>query len=278
MAPLSNSITCLLSAFILQATLALPVFSQIGRPAAESSEAGTQLGPVISLRYHSIDPEFHDEAEEVYAHLLAGFFAEELDGIDLLFLKGDRGAREHEYLEFWNFESLDARNDLFPTEAGPHPKWETVMDLWHEEHGGVWSDQVIGEVAFVGDFVLLGSDEGEFTAMPIVKLLGIHHVNVKPGSGERFEHYVTQRMNPFARSGNMWHLYFKGDRGEMKGKYIEVWAFDPASARDLYWPVPGEASEEGDKALAVYQKLFEGLQPMLADPAETEYSDWRVVR
>lgn len=276
MKSLSARVTgCLLVAALL-AACATPAISQPDSATPQNEPDAVRLGPVIALRYHNIQPEVQDEAETAYAHTLSSFLAEELEGMDVLFLKGDRGSRDNHYLELWNFASLDARNAIFPTEAGPHAKWESAMDLWHERQGGVLTDQVIGEVDFVGDFVLLGP--GEFTAMPDVKLLGIHHVNVKPGSEERFEHYVAQKMNSFARSGNMWHLYYKGDRGTMKGKYIEVWAFDPVSVRDLYWPVPGEASEEGDRVLAVYQQLWEGMAPMLADPAEAEYSDWRLVQ
>jgi hypothetical protein len=241
------------------------------------TEPGTvQLGQVIALRYHTIDPALHEEAEAAYAKTLARFFDHHIDGVDLVFMKADRGARPNQYLELWNFETVEARDDIFPTEEGPHRRWNTLMDLWQESHGGVLSEQIIGEVDFMGDFILIGP--GEFTAMPEIKLLGIHHMNVKPGSEERFEHYVSQQMNPFARSGALWHLYFKGDRGPMKGKYIELYAFDPVEARDRYWPEPGIASEEGDRMLVIYQQLWEGMAPMLEEQSEAEYSDWMLVR
>jgi hypothetical protein len=80
--------------------------------------------------------------------------------------------------------------------------------------------------------------------MPIVEVLGIHYIKVRPDRLEAFDRFVAEKLHPTV--GNLRPdlrlLYYKPVSGEEAGNYITVFALTKAS-RDKYWPKGSDSAD-----------------------------------
>ena len=73
------------------------------------------------------------------------------------------------------------------------------------------------------------------------EVVAVRPLAVKKGSEEGFEKFVTSRIYPaFQNHVPGVHSYvYKGDRGENKGLYINLYVFESVEVRNTYFPAEG---------------------------------------
>ena len=81
-------------------------------------------------------------------------------------------------------------------------------------------------------------------ALPVVDVLGIHYIKVKPDRLEAFDRFVAEKLHPAVANlrPDLRLLYYRPVRGEEAGNYITVFALTKAS-RDKYWPKGSDSDD-----------------------------------
>ena len=73
------------------------------------------LGGLFALREYEIKAGMEAEFEEFCVNTSVPAFQKNFPGMEIYYLKGDRGARKGKYAEILSFESVDKRDYYFPT-------------------------------------------------------------------------------------------------------------------------------------------------------------------
>jgi hypothetical protein len=81
-------------------------------------------------------------------------------------------------------------------------------------------------------------------ALPVVDVLGIHYIKVKPDRLEAFDRFVAEKLHPAVANlrPDLRLLYYKPDRGEEAGNYLTIFALTKVS-RDKYWPKGADSDD-----------------------------------
>ena len=111
----------------------------------------------------------------------------------------------------------------------------------------------------------------------MARLYAMHKIALKPKADpEEFERFATEEARPVFEQipGMRWRL-LKGDRGDRKGRYLEILEFDSVESRDAFIP------EDGGELSAKYQTYMERWKPVMErwvefaaseyDPTFTDY-------
>jgi len=76
-------------------------------------------GPVDSMREFELKPGVKAEEFDAFVRKeIASGIAEDMPGMKMRILKGDRGARKGRYILIWEFDSVATRDHYFPKEGG----------------------------------------------------------------------------------------------------------------------------------------------------------------
>ena len=128
-------------------------------------------------------------------------------------------------------------------------------------------------------------------ALPVVDVLGIHYIKVKPDRLEAFDRFVAEKLHPAVANlrPDLRLLYYKPVRGEEAGNYLTVFALTKVS-RDKYWP-KGADSDDLRAAFSPSVKALTGeLSTYLVEGSyatgnlaaavfeSKEWADWVLVR
>ncbi len=270
-------------------------------PAAPAPEAApavqpveVRLGKLIAVDQRTFNlknPADTERYEKAVAQMFNHIWARHVPGLQILVCKGDRGVNTGRYVQLWNFDTQERRDYYAPVaDADEAPAHTTAavepLDAELEEKWGFESSDFIfsDSLRNYTDYVLVGSDQ--VAEMPLVGLLGIHHLKVNAGMEEAFEAFITTKYYPAMKDllPGLWFFYYKGDRGADIGGYIHVYAFDSPERRDAYVPEPGQASEVVQEAFTAVQDLFDEQDTYFvqADTATgepvAEYTDWVIIR
>lgn len=243
---------------------------------AAAQNGSYRLGEVLGLRYFTIETGDQSAFEDLAKTYDYPFYDANVPGADILLLKGDRGKRLGDYAIIINVNTLDQRNSYWPQEQPPHPRWQPIQDEWTSEVGPRYNELQY-EGVFEGDFVLVGAET--VPEMPWVDMLGIHHLNVKPGQEKAFERYITENWNPVSHFPGLSVLYFRADRGPRNGQYARVFVFEHRSLRDVYAPTPGTQSKFGAQVFEAYEAMWNEInERFLENPTTSEYTDFYMIR
>jgi len=100
------------------------------------------------------------------------------------------------------------------------------------------------------EYQIIGEDQ--FSSLPLVEIVGIHYIKVKPEKAKDFENLVVEKLNPTV--GHLVHdmnlYYYKAVAGQDKGSFITIYAIESIAARERFWPTGGEEQE-------IVKQLFE---------------------
>ena len=93
----------------------------------------------------------------------------------------------------------------------------------------------------------------------MAKVFGIHMIELRSNvDAADFERYVLKEYLPSVPTFAGWQArLLKGDRGERVGQYLLVFEIDSIEARNRYFPMEGQMSEE---AQVVFQALASASQ------------------
>lgn len=74
--------------------------------------------PVLTMRELELKPGVKAEDFERFACREMASASRSMPELKMHILKGDRGARKGKYILMWEFDSIEARNRIFPREGG----------------------------------------------------------------------------------------------------------------------------------------------------------------
>ena len=111
--------------------------------------------------------------------------------------------------------------------------------------------------------------------MPTV--IGVHELELKPGvSAEEFEQFAREFVPAYSELPGTTVTFYSGERGARAGRYLLVFTFESAAARDRMFPTSGQPSEEmqhwSTKYAAMSQR-WEELVTGLGGPTFTDYAE-----
>jgi len=86
------------------------------------------LGGLFALREYEIKAGMEEEFEEFCVNTSVPAFQNNFPGMELYYLKGDRGSRKGKYAEILSFESVDKRDYFFPTHDSTNA--EIADEFW----------------------------------------------------------------------------------------------------------------------------------------------------
>ncbi len=86
------------------------------------------LGGLFALREYEIKPGMEAEFEEFCVNTSVPAFQKNFPGMEIYYLKGDRGARKGKYAEILSFESVEKRDYFFPTHDSTNA--EIADEFW----------------------------------------------------------------------------------------------------------------------------------------------------
>ena len=86
------------------------------------------LGGLFALREYEIKPGMEAEFEEFCVNTSVPAFQKNFPGMEIYYLKGDRGARKGKYAEILSFESIEKRDYFFPTHDSTNA--EIADEFW----------------------------------------------------------------------------------------------------------------------------------------------------
>ena len=112
----------------------------------------------------------------------------------------------------------------------------------------------------------------------MAKVYGMHMIALKPGAKEEdFAKFVKEEVYPIYDAHPDLNAYLlKGDRGDREGKYLVLFEFESAEARDRAFPSPGDMSEEIRQFVEAYAALAEKWGAF-ATPVDVISTDYVVV-
>ncbi len=271
-------------------------------PAPEAAPAmqpvEVRLGKLIAVDQRTFNlknPADTERYEKAVAQVFNHIWARHVPGLQILVCKGDRGVYTGRYVQLWNFDTQERRDYYAPVpdadEAPAHTTaaFEPLDAEFEEEWGFESSDFNFSDsLRNYTDYVLVGNDQ--VAEMPLVGLLGIHHLKVNAGMEEAFEAFMAEKYYPATLGrvpGIDWFAY-KGDRGADIGGYILICALESVDRRDSYFPAEGQVSEVAQNTLPPLQDLFDELIELgvtyfvptdtTADTPPDEYTDWVIIR
>jgi hypothetical protein len=128
-------------------------------------------------------------------------------------------------------------------------------------------------------------------ALPVVDVLGIHYIKVKPDRLEAFDRFVAEKLHPAVANlrPDLWLLYYKPVRGEEAGNYLTVFALTKAS-RDKYWPKGSDSDDLRAASGPSVKALTRELSTYLVEGSfatgnlaaavfeSKEWADWVLIR
>ena len=178
-----------------------------------------KLGDVLIFNIPDLKPEADARAFE--AHIVSTVLPaakKAAPGADITLVRKDRGNHRGQYLLVCTADPSACRKsrpDLGPLVAG------AARDI---------------------EYRLVAPEKAG--ALPIVDVLGIHYIKVRPDRLEAFDRFVAEKLHPTV--GNLRPdlrlLYYKPVRGDEAGNYITVFALTKAS-RDKYWPKGSDSAD-----------------------------------
>ncbi len=229
------------------------------------------LPEVIALR----EIEIHEETNEVifknYYRKWCDVLEENTKGMSGWLMKGDRGKRVNKYVFAYGFDYKAARDYYFPTI--PPADYKQFYALPQEALGKLPAG-VEGTNTYT-DFVVLGYKD---LVRPMMgEVIGIHYLDVKPRKEDDLENFVTREFNEaiYDKIPGLNMYIMKGDRGDMKDKYVLVYVFDTVERRDNYLPKGEDPSEEFKNAMSPLMDVYDKLHTFLNK--EISYTDYVVV-
>ena len=86
------------------------------------------LGGLFALREYEIKPGMEAEFEEFCVNTSVPAFQKNFPGMEIYYLKGDRGARKGKYAAILSFESIEKRDYFFPTHDSTNA--EIADEFW----------------------------------------------------------------------------------------------------------------------------------------------------
>lgn len=212
---------------------------------------GVRLGEVVLISTSPLK-------KDVDPASFQSFMVEELipawndgsSGTTLYLLKADRGDRKGEFLNVCVAAKPQDRKELL---AGSPFTDKAVSSV-----AGPLTNRManfLSEPEAYTEYQLIGADQ--FTSLPVVDLLGIHYIKVKPERAKDFEKLVREKLHPTV--GNLVHdmnlLYYKGVAGESKGTFITIFAITSVSARERFWPTGGNEQEVVKQLFGPHKEL-----------------------
>ena len=107
-------------------------------------------------------------------------------------------------------------------------------------------------------YQLIGAER--FGPLPIIGILGIHYIKIKPEKAEGFEKFVTEKLHPQLGHvfPDMQMMYYKALAGNKKADYLLIFSIASPSARDKYWP-------EGKPETALLKDRFKQFNALAAE-------------
>lgn len=109
-------------------------------------------------------------------------------------------------------------------------------------------------------YSLVGADK--IGALPVVDVLGVHYIKVKPGHIAAFDRFIMDKLNPAVANlrPDLRFLYYK----DASGNYISIIAITKSS-RDKYWPGGSDSDDLKAAFTPAVRALANELQPFLVE-------------
>ena len=194
----------------LSLLLALPVGAQ-----AQTMK----LREVLIFNVPELKPDTDIKAFETHVvNIVAPAAKRDAPGADITLVRNDRGNHRGQYLLVCTAESGACRKS--------HPELAPFVSTAGRDI----------------EYRLVAPEKAG--ALPVVDVLGIHYIKVRPDRLEAFDRFVAEKLHPAV--GNLRPdlrlLYYKPVRGEEAGNYITVFALTKAS-RDKYWPKGSDSDD-----------------------------------
>lgn len=181
-------------------------------------------------------------------------------GTTMYLLEADRGDRNGEFLALCIAAKPEDRKKLL---SGSPFTDEVVSSVAGPLSGRTAS--FLSKPDAYTEYQLIGADQ--FTTLPLIDILGIHYIKVKPDRARDFEKLVVEKLHPAV--GNLVHdmhlLYYKAVAGDGKGSYITIYAITSVSARERFWPTGGQEQEIVKQLFGPHQELARELGSYLVE-------------
>ena len=231
---------------------------------------------VVSIREISLKP----GVDPIYFHNLSDMGTEQLEnlsrGMHAWIWKGNRGARDGEYLYTYAFDLKANRDYYFPKEGEGSPKME-ALGAKIQMPGNVTMGELVEGTDAYTDYVVVGFDSmTDPKGGPVVSL---HEIEVPSGKEASFEALAINRLMPIwqEKVEGMYIYVLKGDRGERKGKYVMAIIFDSLERRDAYFPQADEGPSEKLESLSAGMWFDEEFESLGISDTGSTYTDYLIV-
>jgi hypothetical protein len=241
-------------------------------PVQAADNESPALG-IHDIRLRDVKP---DEFERFVKEKLAPVWKEPRDGMRIVVSKCDQGKRKGEYQLIFAFNSRDKRDKHFPAEEQDGSEAfskavEPVLEIMTQLDG------YTGEQSTHTDYVLVGMESVEHNPPP--RVYSLYKGELKEGvEATKFDQFIKEKFVPAWKQpvDGMRVMVAKGDRGERKGKYQVVIAFDKEETRKKYFPgEEGRGSEALEKALGPRAAVMQELHEFLGE--KTSYESYVVL-
>ena len=239
---------------------------------------GQKVAPGAMVGMTMVVPESEDITNDQFESFYEKFlpeFRKEAPSVPICLMKKIQGKRMGEYLEFYVFESLDARNEWFPKPGVSSDKAKEIF----KNLGDVW-DKYRKTATSVGytDYVVLPFPGKSIQVKPgNVVIVFECEITLEEGLSvkdfEKFylEDYVPMYLKHFP--GTQFCI-LKGERGERTGKYTELMFFKSMEDYHKWVTEDGMPTEKTKKAFSDMGEVQQRMEKMYT---WSRYNDYIVL-
>lgn len=174
-------------------------------------------------------------------------------GTDMHLFQADRGNKKGEFLLVSNIKRIADRDEM--PQGSP----------FAQQHGTKDPAVFLNNPESYTEYRLIGAEK--FKTLPMVGILGIHYIKVKPERSAEFEKFVVEKLHPAVGQlfPDMQLLYYKAIAGDNKGVYITIFTIESVTARDRYWPAGAPETEILKKGFFPHKELAVELSKYLVE-------------
>ena len=199
---------------------------------------GMKMGEVIIVSNSTLKKDVKPEAFRDWVNKeIAPSWNKKYPGTGIHLFHADRGNRKGGFLLVSGAARVADRG-ILPPES---PFTEKVISATNTESKS--PAYFLSNPESYTEYRLIGAEK--FKSLPVVGILGIHYIKVKPDRSAAFEKFVIEKLHPAVGQlfPDMQLLYYKAVAGDNKGEYITIFTIESVAARDKYWPAGAPETE-----------------------------------
>ncbi|MFC2123259.1 hypothetical protein ACFLU5_00490 [Bacteroidota bacterium] len=246
---------------LLSAIIVLPIFSQ-------------RMPEILAIRNVEIQEDVDEiavqNAYKDHTKKMTWYFL----GNSAFLGKGNKGERVDKYIFLWGFDLKDHRDYYYPPDSTSGTA--AALEAW----GKIGRTELpyIKESPAYTDYQLLG-----FSKMidpQLGEVVAIRYPDIIPQKEKEFQSRIENEW--YKKCENLIEgvgtYFYKGDRGERKGKYMHVLTIDTYETYIKLWKKEGGYTEEGNKVFEPVKEFHEEMMSYFKEGSFGTYTDYIIIR